>query len=119
MASEIIKDTEFAFSGVVDIIQKAIIGLILSFSLLLFTRYLDFVFGIYWFSNDYFIILFVIIVSTVHSFRNHNKFNVSYIIGWVIGIYGLVFFDLIPSSKAIIYVIIPIIIVAFKRLLYH
>jgi len=119
MTSEIIETTEYAFSGVIDIVQKAIIGLALSFFLIIFTRYLDNVFGWYWLSNEYTIILGVIIVSSIYSFINYDKFNLSYTVGWIIGIYLLVFFNLIVSSKAIIYAFIPIIILLVKWLLFR
>lgn len=119
MISEIFKDTEYVFSGITDIFYKAVKGLILSFLLLLISRFLDVVFGVYWITNEQLLIILILGVSFYHSFISYKKFTSFYIAGWVIGIYTMVFFNLIPSSKALIYILIPIVVLTIRKLIFH
>jgi hypothetical protein len=119
MTSKIIKDTEEVFFGVTDIFIKALKGLILSFILFFISRFLDVVFGFSYFTNEQIIILIILSFSFYHSFISYKKFNAFYIAGWIVGIYAMVFFDFIDSSKALIYILIPIVIISIRKLLFH
>lgn len=118
--SEIIKDTEYVVLGTKDILIKALKGLIISFFLIILSRFLDIVFGFSWLNNDRILIIIILSLSLYHSFIKYKKFTYFYIIGWVIGIYLMVFLNFIDSSKALVYILIPIIIITIRRLIiYH
>jgi hypothetical protein len=119
MTSEIIQDTEYVFIGTFDIIIKALKGIFLSFGLLILSRFLDVVFGFSYLTNEKILFLLVLIYSLYHSFISYKKFTGFYIAGWVIGIYSLVLLNFIPSSKALIYILIPIIIITIRKLIIH
>ncbi len=119
MTSEIIQDIEYVFSGVTDIFLKALKGLILSFSLLIISRFLDIVFGVSWITNEQLLMVFILCFSFYHSFISYKKFTAFYVAGWVIGIYAMVFLNLIPSSNALVYILIPIVVITIRKLLFH
>ncbi len=119
MASEIVKDTEYVVSGVTDIFLKALKGFILSFLLIILSRFLDIVFGFSFLTNEQIIIIIVFGFSFYHSFIKYKKFTSFYIAGWIVGIYLLVFLNFIPSSKALVYILIPVIILTFRKLILH
>ncbi|MDD4049722.1 MAG: hypothetical protein PHX47_01815 [Candidatus ainarchaeum sp.] len=119
MIPEIIKDTEYVVSGVTDIFVKAITGIVLAFLFLIFSRYLDVVFGVYWLSNHYIFLFGIIIFSFYHIFVNYKQFTAYYLLGWILGIFGMVVINLITTSKALIYIAIPLVVLAIRRLLFH
>ncbi len=119
MTSEIIKDTEEVVFGITDIFIKALKGLVLSFLLFFISRFLDIVFGFSYLTNERIIIILLLSFSFYHSFLSYKKFNAFYIAGWVVGIYTMVFLNFIDSSKALIYILIPIVIISIRKLILH
>lgn len=119
LKTEIIKDTEYVVIGTTDIFLKALKGLLISFSFLIISRFLDLVFGFFWLTEQNIFIFLILGLSLYSSFIKYRKFTYFYIIGWGVGIFLMVSFNFIDSSKALIYISIPIIILTFRKLILH
>jgi hypothetical protein len=118
MIPEIIKETENVFSGITEVIFKGIKGIILAFSFLIFSRFLDVVFGIYWLSNQNIFLIGIILFSFYSIFINYKKFNYYYLLGWIVGISIMLILNIITPSKALRYIVIPIIVLIIRKLFF-
>ena len=115
--SKIITESKNLAGGIEEVIFKSFKGLLISFSLPIITTFLEYTLNITWINNYFFFFSVIILINLIYVIKNYKKSNLYYIAGWTIGIGGLLILNLIDLEKAIIYLIIPIIIVVIKNLL--
>jgi hypothetical protein len=117
--SKIITESNNLIDGLTELIGKAIVGLLISFFLPIITRFLEYTLNITWINNNYFTFSIIIIINVLYIFKNYRQSNLFYITGWIIGIGILLILNIVDSSKAFIYILIPIIIIVIKNIFFR
>lgn len=106
-----------AFHAIMDLIFKIILGLVISFGLIILDNLIYLWLGRKLIS-DVFIQIMVISVSLYLILHHYHKYNFWYIVGWILGIYFFVKWGWIEEiGHALLYIFIPTIIYIIRYII--